>query len=233
MFYHGKLLNGKNVIKNEFRPPYLNGSNTEKLPIERLETFIDDNSDVKGLEISTSTSSSTSSTTSSSIASMNTGNQISSFQDTLNRMKNAANNKIQKDVNDKKEKEKEKDKDKEKEKDIEREKKFSNVTLKPFLFFDLLTSKDSSSQNREVSQSLSNIGKNCLILASILSYFSFPLLTLPSNFLLSFIFSLLIMTEEAKLCINILETLIVQARNKQVRLGPVGTYVRTYFKFSV
>ena len=154
MFYHGKLLNGKNVTKNEFRPAYLNGSNTEKLPIERLEIDIDDNSDVKGLEASTSFSTSTSTSTSSSVSSMNTGNQISSFQETLNRMKNAANDKIQKDNNDKKEKEKDKD--------IEGDRKFSNVTLKPFLFFDLLTSKDSSSQNREVSQSLSNIGKNCL-----------------------------------------------------------------------
>ena len=69
-------------------------------------------------------------------------------------MKNAANNKTQKYVNDKKEIEIDND--------IEREKKLSNVTLKPLLFFDLLTSKDSSSQKKEVSQSHSNIGKNCL-----------------------------------------------------------------------
>ena len=57
-------------------------------------------------------------------------------------MKNAANNKTQKDINDKKEIEIEIDND------IEREKKLSNVTLKPLLFFDLLTSKDSSSQKK-------------------------------------------------------------------------------------
>ena len=55
-------------------------------------------------------------------------------------MKNAANNKTQKDINDKKEIEIDND--------IEREKKLSNVTLKPLLFFDLLTSKDSSSQKK-------------------------------------------------------------------------------------
>ena len=135
MFYHGKLLNGSNVIKNEFRPAYLNGSNTEKLPVESLENSRDN---VEGPRVSSF------STTSSSALS-SSGNPISSFQETLNRMKNAANDKIQKD-----------NEDKERETD---EKKFSNVTLKPFMFFDLLTSKDSSSQSREVSQSLSNIGE--------------------------------------------------------------------------
>ena len=33
------------------------------------------------------------------------------------------------------------------------------ITMKPFLFFDLLTSKDSSGSDRQASQSLSNIGK--------------------------------------------------------------------------
>ena len=161
MFYHGKLLNGKNVIKNEFRPAYLNGSNSEKLPIERLENFMVENGDIKEIEISSSSSTFTST---SSVASMNRGNQISSFQETLSRMKNAANNKIQKDINDKKGIENDKDKDE----DTEKEKKLSNVTLKPFLFFDLLTSKDSSSQKKEVSQSHSNIGKNYLCLYFII-----------------------------------------------------------------
>lgn len=167
MFYHGKLLNGNNVVKDEFRPAYLNGSNTEKLPAERASNFLDDysdNGDNGESQVSATTSFTTSATTTfsaSSSASSSSGNAISSFQETLNRMKNAANNKIQKDVNDKKEREKEENK-------IEREKLCSNVTLKPFLFFDLLTSKDSSSQNKEVSQSLSNIGMILLLFVCLI-----------------------------------------------------------------
>ena len=168
MFYHGKLLNGNNVVKDEFRPAYLNGSNTEKLPAERASDFLDDYSDIGDngeSHVSATTSFTTSATTSSSSSSSSSsGNAISSFQETLNRMKNAANNNIQKDIDDKKEREKEE------ENKIEREKLSSNVTLKPFLFFDLLTSKDSSSQNKEVSQSLSNIGMILLFMCVILTF---------------------------------------------------------------
>jgi hypothetical protein len=170
MFYHGKLLNGNNVIKDEFRPAYLNGSNTEKLPAERASNFLDDYSDIGDngeSQVSATTSLTTSATTTSSSsasASSSSGNAISSFQETLNRMKNAGNNKIQKDIDDKKEREKEE------ENEIEREKVSSNVTLKPFLFFDLLTSKDSSSQNKDVSQSLSNIGMILLFMCVILTF---------------------------------------------------------------
>jgi hypothetical protein len=174
MFYHGKLLNGNNVVKDEFRPAYLNGSNTEKLPAERASNFLDDYSDIgdngeSHVSATTSFTTSANTTSSSSSASSSSGNAISSFQETLNRMKNAANNKIQKDIDDKKEIEKEE------ENKTEREKLSSNVTLKPFLFFDLLTSKDSSSQNKEVSQSLSNIGTILLFMCAILA-FQYPLL---------------------------------------------------------
>jgi hypothetical protein len=175
MFYHGKLLNGNNVIKDDFRPAYLNGSNTEKLPAERTSNFLDDYSDIgdNGESQVSATTSFTSSATATS-SSSSSGNAISSFQETLNRMKNAANDKIQKDIDDKKEREKEE------ENKIEREKLSSNVTLKPFLFFDLLTSKDSSSQNKEASQSLSNIGTIllfiCLILTFFISYSSISLI---------------------------------------------------------
>lgn len=164
MFYHGKLLNGNNVVKDEFRPAYLNGSNTEKLPAERASNFLDDYNDISDTgesHVSATTSSTPGS--SSAAASSSSGNAISSFQETLNRMKNASNDKIQKDINNKKEREKVE------ENRIEREKQNLDVTLKPFLFFDLLTSKDSSSQNKEVSQSLSNIGMILIFMSIILT----------------------------------------------------------------
>ena len=156
MFYHGKLLNGNNVLKNEFRPAYLNGSNTEKLPVKRFENFQDDGSDVGESHITSTTT--TTSVPSTSVPSSSSGNVISSFQETLNRMKNAANNKNLKDL------ESQNKIEKMEIKHFEREKKFLSVTMKPFLFFDLLTSKDSSRQSRELSQSLSNIGTIYLII---------------------------------------------------------------------
>ena len=145
MFYENKLLNGPNITKPDFRPSYLNGENT------KCNNFIDHNinenekknADIEEKKLSESKSVEIQDPL------KNENSSASSFLATLQLMQkkrspptsvsvSSSSSSVLNAV---------------KEVDIEK------ITMKPFLFFDLLTSQDSSGSDRQASQSLSNIGK--------------------------------------------------------------------------
>ena len=148
MFYENKLLNGPNIIKTDFRPSYLNGENT------KCNNFIDDdidknennNVDIEEKKMSESKSVEIQDPL------KNENSSASSFLATLQLMQkkraipistssSSSSSSVPKSVS-----------------NVVKEIDIEKITMKPFLFFDLLTSKDSSGSDRQASQSLSNIG---------------------------------------------------------------------------
>ena len=154
MFYGGKLIDSDTV--GNHRPSYFNGSNTRK--IQNTEKIIEllDNKNENDEKLSVKEEKLLKE------KSEQKGNSASSFLENLNLLyakKNPTGN-TDKNNNNNENNDKNDTKNGKKKTKIDFDE--SNITMKPFLFFDLVSSQDisgSSSGNNNASMSRMNIGK--------------------------------------------------------------------------